>query len=132
MARVYQQVGALVRPGGVFLNGDNLPFAPNQPTFRRLAEHAKSSVLQTFAEPGAEDYQQWWQALEDDLRRFEPAGSTLLDGYHATEDERPHNFNKPILNLHEAALFSAGFVEVDTIWQEIAVRILLAVKGDTP
>ena len=45
LVALYRQLGALVRPGGVFLNGDNMDFGPDLPTIQRFAQDAQRSRL---------------------------------------------------------------------------------------
>src|SRR6266542_3755094 len=44
LIRLYRQLGQMVRPGGVFLNGDNLKFGQHMPTFQRVAEAMKERI----------------------------------------------------------------------------------------
>ncbi len=123
LVHLYQKLGQIVRPGGVFLNGDHLYFPPHLATVQRLAKAVQAQQEeQAFSVRNQEDWQQWWQAIEqeEDLeellterhRRFQP---------RFTEHE-------PTLVIHEAALQEAGFREVSTIWQRFDDRILLAVR----
>ncbi|MCX6022053.1 MAG: class I SAM-dependent methyltransferase, partial [Chloroflexi bacterium] len=41
LVRMYQHLGALIRPGGVFLNGDHLAYPPHQPTMQQAASAVK-------------------------------------------------------------------------------------------
>jgi hypothetical protein len=38
LARLYRDLGRLLRPGGFFLNGDHMAFNPALPTFTRLSQ----------------------------------------------------------------------------------------------
>jgi SAM-dependent methyltransferase len=42
LARLYHDLGRLLRPGGLVLNGDNLAFGPASPTVARLSERAQT------------------------------------------------------------------------------------------
>lgn len=124
LTRVYRELGELIRPGGVFLNGDNMKFAPHLPSFRQLGETVKQHREEdAFRRRGMEDWQSWWEALEREsalkelfaerARRF----AWKEAGWHA-----------PIFDVHEAALHDAGFREVGVIWQCFDNRVLLAVR----
>lgn len=126
LTRVYHQVAQRMSPNGVLLNGDNMKFAPSQPTLRRVAEQLRSHTwaVETFADKGILNWEQWWNAL-----RAEPG----LEAVFAERERRfswrsPDNWVNPIYELHKAALYEAGFREVDTVWQNMDNRILLAVK----
>lgn len=38
LVRVYHEVAKLLRPGGVFLNGDNMKFSPQLPSLQKIAK----------------------------------------------------------------------------------------------
>lgn len=123
LVKLYQQLGQLIRPGGVFLNGDHLYLPPHLETFNRLAKRVQvQQEQQAFIENNQEDWKRWWQAIAD-----EPDFKALLE-------ERQRRFaprsteNEPTLAIHVAALQEAGFHEVDTIWQRWDDRILMAIR----
>jgi SAM-dependent methyltransferase len=123
LVRLYRQLGELVRPGGVVLNGDHLHFPVHMPTFRRVAEAVtECRSLTAFQDSGVEDWQAWWDAIG---REPELAGLVAeRERRFAARWERPP---EPIFDLHEAALRDAGFREVGTIWQTMHNRIVMAV-----
>ena len=123
---VYRDLGRLVRPGGVFLNGDNMAFGPDVPAIRELADRAQAAQWtdESFAARGIETSEQWWAELE-----AEPAMAPLFAErarLFATKT-RPENA-PPIFDLHVAALRDAGFRQVASVWQIMTDRILLAVR----
>lgn len=121
---VYRDLGGLVRPGGVFLNGDNMEFGPDIPAFRELADRARSAQWtdEAFAARGMETSEQWWAALG-----AEPAMAPLLAERtrRFAEKTRP---DAAIFDVHVAALRDAGFRQVGTVWQVLTDRVLLAVR----
>ncbi len=124
LVQVYWQVGQLVRPGGVFLNGDNIKFPPHLATFQQLATAVKERDKKTaFEEQGVEDWERWWAALA-----AIPGVEPLLAERGRRFDWRPKGFSAPIVDVHEAALRDAGFHQVSTIWQRFDDRIIMAVK----
>ena len=121
---VYRQLGQLVRPGGVFLNGDNIKFAPHLAAFQQVATCIKERQQKTaFEEQGVEDWDHWWGALAD-IPGLEP----VLAERERRFSWRPKEFVAPIADLHEAALRDAGFHQVGQIWQHFDDRIIMAVK----
>jgi SAM-dependent methyltransferase len=130
LTRVYEQLGALVREGGVYLDGDHLAYSPHLPAFRRLTQQVKArEQAEAFAQPGSENYAQWWAALVSELRAHAPAYDRLIEEYERNEAARVRGVSEPILALHEAALLNAGFTQISTIWQRWDDRVLLAIKG---
>ena len=57
LVAVYRKLGALIRPGGVFLNGDNMDFGPDLPTVQRFAQEARDRAwtAESFAARGIEN-----------------------------------------------------------------------------
>jgi SAM-dependent methyltransferase len=136
LARLYRELGLLVREGGVFLNGDTIRFGPAVPTLRRLGATLEQRTRElAHGRGGVEDWEAWWVALEAepalaDLfaergRRF--AWRNLEPGKRFSA--RPSDgATSPIIDFHEAALRNAGFREVGVIWQRGEDRVLVAVK----
>ncbi|MCS7259556.1 MAG: class I SAM-dependent methyltransferase [Anaerolineae bacterium] len=121
---IYRQIGQLVRPGGVFLNGDNISFAPHLGAFRQVAaaikEHDKKSA---FTEQRVEDWDAWWAAVA-----HIPGITPLLSERERRFSGRPRGFDAPIIDVHIAALRDAGFHQVDVIWRRFDDCVLMAVK----
>lgn len=121
---LYKELGQLVRPGGVFLNGDNIPFPPHLETFGRIAETVMAKQeKESFETRGVEDWESWWQALKQ-----EPA---LLDLFEERSQRMAWHTDDPIapnVDLHKVALRDAGFREVGVIWQNMNDHVLLAVR----
>lgn len=124
LVRLYNELGALVREGGVVLNGDNMAFAPHQETLRLLSEATtERQRAAAFDVGGAEDWDQWWAALAK-----EPGASDLLAERSLRFTDVPRDAFAPIFDVHEAALRNAGFREVGVIWQRLDNRVLLGVR----
>ena len=124
LVRLYHDLGQLLRPGGVFLNGDHVRFGPHLPTFQSLARSAYERTLQSsFADGAKENWEAWWQALA-----AEPGMSDLFAERARRFPEATHDETAPIFDLHVGALRAAGFREVGVIWQRLDDRIPLAVR----
>lgn len=108
----------------MFLNGDNMDFGPDLPTFQRLAQDARDRDWsdESFAERGIETAEQWWDALGR-----EPSMAPLIAERtrRLASKERPASST---FDLHVGALRNAGFREVATVWQSGTDRVLLAVR----
>jgi trans-aconitate methyltransferase len=123
LVKLYQQLGQLVRPGGVFLNGDHLYFPPQLSTFKQLAKTVQAQQQQqAFIKHHQENWEQWWQAIADD-----PDFKELLEERQRRFAPRFTEY-EPTLEIHVAALQEAGFCEVTTIWQHWDDRILMAIR----
>lgn len=124
LARVYHELGRLIRPGGVFLNADTMAFGSALPNLERLSRRALDEQWSddAFAERGIETAEQWWASLAT-----EPAFAPLLEeqARRFAGKQRP---TPPDFDAHVATLHDAGFREVATIWQMLANRVLLALR----
>ena len=125
LARLYGDLQGMLRPGGVFLNGDHLAFGPAAPTLARLSErvlHEQWSDA-SFASRGIETAEQWWEALA-----LEPGVEPLLAERTEILAGKKRHESPPGFDAHMDALHRAGFHEVGTIWQALSNRVLLAVR----
>lgn len=124
LVQVYQQLGELVRPGGVFMNGDHIKFAPHLSAFQEVAKSTrKRQEKAAFEEQGGEDWKHWW----DELAAI-PGTEPLFAERERRFSWRTPDFAEAILDIHKAALRFAGFPQVDTIWQYMDNWIVMAVR----
>jgi SAM-dependent methyltransferase len=124
LRELYRAVAGLLRPGGVFLDGDNLRREETEnPVLARLERTLEEREDQRrFPDGHAEDWGQWWQAV---------AADPVLAGAAAERDRRSVHHHGPestALAVHAGALRAAGFAEVGTIWQRGSNRLLAAVR----
>lgn len=121
---LYQQLGGLVRPGGIFLNGDHFSFGPHLHTLQLVSEKVlERKTKEVIAQEQPEDWKTWWGNLAQ-----EPGMKGLFAEREQRFAWRDRNFPEPSLALHEAALRNAGFQEVGVIWQHLDNRVILAVR----
>lgn len=121
---IYRRIGQLLRPGGVFLNGDNIHFAPHLTAFQRVATAIKERDQKTASEEqGVEDWDRWWAAIA-----HIPDIKPLLAERERRFGGRPRGFTAPIIDVHEAVLRDVGFRQVGIIWQRFDDRVVMAVK----
>ncbi|HLJ36250.1 MAG TPA: class I SAM-dependent methyltransferase [Ktedonobacteraceae bacterium] len=124
LVHLYHQLGKLVRPGGVVLNGDHFEFAPHMPTFRKLAEVTQERIdANASRQPSVEDWHTWWERLAR-----EPGMNQLFAERERRFIDRTHSGEHTLAELHEAALRDAGFREVGVIWQHMDNRVVLGVR----
>jgi SAM-dependent methyltransferase len=124
LVELYHQLGALVRPGGIFLNGDNFGFAPHMPSFNAVCEsgHARWSA-EASRQTEREDWRTWWEAM-----KREPGMGPLFAERERRFINKTHHSSCTLVEVHQAALRDAGFHEVDVIWQYLDNRVVTAVR----
>lgn len=118
-------LAALLVPGGVFADCDTMLADPAQPRLAALQEDLRRERWAR-AFDDTEDFAAWWAALRLDEQ---------LSGLFAERDRRfgPRRFGKEsTLTERTIALHRAGFVEVDTVLQDLDKRILVAINRDAP
>jgi SAM-dependent methyltransferase len=124
LARVYRELGQLLRPGGVFLNGDHMAYAPDRPTIRELAAKTRERRRAAPpADPSAETWEAWWEAVA-----AEPGLRDLYEERERRFTWRDRTWVNAGLDFQLGALRDAGFREADVIWQKLDNRVLMAVR----
>jgi len=127
---LYRALAGLLRPGGLFLDGDHLRLDPAaSPVLARLERELEEREGRRRYPDGhagrAEDWEQWWQAAAAEgalaTAVAERATRRLGAADHATADGVR-------VDTHVRALRAAGFAEVGTLWQLGGDRVLAAVR----
>lgn len=120
LGQVYAQAAALLRPGGILLNGDHMSAAtPVLEATQKALEQRQTARL---GADGREPWEAWWAAI---------AADPSLSGPVAERARRAswHPEHEPIRHeQHVESLRAAGFTEVGSIWQYGRRHILAAFK----
>lgn len=122
LARCFALVAGLVAPGGLFVNGDHISEVGTAPRLRSLQES-----LRVLPRDGRQEYRPWWADLEA-AALSEPALMTAFEERARRNAGHPQAQESPAIDFHEAALRTAGFAEVGTVWQEADNRVIVALK----
>jgi len=128
LLRLYQQLADIIRDSGIFMNGDHIRYAPSQPNLQQISEDIKELWEQRGDRMvEGETWEAWWDAVKADF------SENNLDELVEERKKRFHwrdhtEFRSPSYPLQVGALQDAGFAEVDTIWQHLHNRILLAIR----
>jgi len=123
---LYKELAAILRPGGVFLNGDGLREDPEQaPVLDRLGRALTDREdRRRFPEGHRESWSGWWEAVAADpslASLYTERAVRDLTGHHGPTGAR-------LLRTHADALRDAGFAEVGTLWQRGHSRLLCAIR----
>jgi len=120
LSRVYNDLGALLAPGGVVMNADHLRYLDGRTLFAELSARDDERTQRIDRAAGALDWDQWFAEV------------TAVDRYGCLAAERERRFEhrspNPELSLafHTAALEVAGFAEVGPVWQHLDDFVVLA------
>lgn len=124
LGRLYGEVAGRLRTGGIFVNGDQLGYEEDQPTFStaaRTLRHRDQDAAEQ--RPGAEDWELWWAKL-----RAERSLAKLFEEKDRRFPKEHHDEEPTTARRHAQLLRAAGFREVGILWQERDNRVMAAVR----
>jgi SAM-dependent methyltransferase len=109
LAELYRALAAVLRPGGVLVNGDHL--GEEQPALAELVKVVRDARAVRAGVLGNEDWATWWQGVAADPE--------LVPLVAERERRAPHGGEENGLSLagHAELLRAAGFSEVGTVWR---------------
>jgi SAM-dependent methyltransferase len=124
LGALYRVVAGLLRPGGLFLDGDHLRRdEARNPVLARLERALEEAEGRRRLPAGpAEDWRQWWQPVAADPALAAAAAERERGTVHH------HGPESTLLAAHTDALRAAGFAEIGPLWQRGANRLLAAVR----
>jgi SAM-dependent methyltransferase len=121
LRRLYRDLGRLLRRGGVFMDGDHLPWGPRSEGLGRLAEKVRKARFRGASlDHEWTAWEEWWKAAEK-----VPALRPYFEERERRSAHHPRTEEVP-LDVHVDALRRAGFRDVGVIWQDFTNRILFA------
>jgi SAM-dependent methyltransferase len=121
LRQVYRDLAGLLRPRGVFLNGDRLAWGSEQARLVRLAEQVRQvHRRETKRTAGSNAWDRWWK----DAARA-PALAASFEEHRRRQAQHPKERSPP-LAAHVRALRRSGFRTVAVVWQILDDRVLFA------
>ncbi|MGA5503985.1 class I SAM-dependent methyltransferase [Streptomyces umbrinus] len=124
LLRTYRQLAALLRPGGVLVNGDH--FAQGGPPCSDLTAHIGRRRAERARTHAHEDWQSWWTAAAQDPELADLF--TEREQRQAAHGNHGGNDNALTLADHTELLRQAGFHHITPVWQFGDSHVLVAVK----
>jgi SAM-dependent methyltransferase len=121
-ARLYRSLGGLLRPGGVFVNGDSIGFPEGSRRFRRLA-HVHRATDMAHSVGRGESWDEWWRAVLAD-RRLVAEAKLRAERVPAQHERVP----RADLPAQRRMLAAAGFRESEVVWSQWENRVLVAIR----
>ncbi|MGL5909047.1 MAG: class I SAM-dependent methyltransferase [Phycicoccus sp.] len=119
LRRVYAECHALLRPGGLLVNGDNLSGTGRTAA---LAEELDRRRRARHVDEAAEGWSDWWSAIGED-----PAMTSAVAERERRAFDHPER-SETSREVHERALRDAGFAEVEALWRKGTDTVLVAVR----
>jgi SAM-dependent methyltransferase len=119
----YRQVSGLLRPGGVFVDGDHFGHGAGEPGLTALDKALHAAWEERTPAPPGEDWEGWWAALER-----EPELAEAFAERARRRHDHPRSDESDLFDTHRAALLEADFTEVGTVWQMASDRVLVALR----
>lgn len=125
LGRLYRDLGRRLRRGGIFLDGDRLPYGEAAPELARLVEKLRRRRF------GDASLSAGWRLLSGPWRRWWDAAARdrVLGPLYAERARRglehPVRQNVP-LAFHVRALRRAGFGPVEVLWRDFDDAVLYA------
>ncbi len=128
LRRLSRSLAVMLRPGGLFLNGDRhygdrhegepSPVDALATAIRRARDGDGDAER-----PRALTWEGWWEAVE-----AAPELAGAVARRRRLGHEHPHHDHPPTLGDHESALREAGFRDVGRLWQRFDDMVLAAVR----
>jgi SAM-dependent methyltransferase len=126
VAGVYAEVGALLRPGGIFANADHMADDGLPIVTESLARFSEARHTRLMASPDAADWDGWWAAL-----RTEPelaAAIAARDARFADRGGSAHTESTMPSTWHIASLRDAGYSEAGLVWRGLTDAVVVAAR----
>jgi len=121
LQRLYRDLGRVLRRGGIFVDGDRLPWGDDRRVLSRLAAEVRtvrSRCAGRAAGWGA--WNAWWDAA-----RRDPELGPLFSLRKGRGSGHPRTGDLP-LSVHVRALRRAGFRTADVVWRDLEDAVLFA------
>lgn len=122
LATLYTDLAALLRPGGVFVNGDHLPAEPDLTRLTDLHSGMRALQARRAGVLDREDWRAWWLAVES---APELAELVAERGQRSLHHDKDGNIG---FEAQADLLRRAGFAEVGPVWQFGADRVLVGIR----
>lgn len=123
LSNLYRDLARLIRRGGVFLNGDYIPWGRSSSELARLGREVMEVRYPGRARSVEwRGWKRWWSAA----RKFPPLREAFRE-HDRRQAAHPHHEDVP-LEFHLRRLRSAGFRTVAVVWEDFQNRILYAAR----
>lgn len=123
LIQLYKQLSELIKPGGIFLNGDKFKFNNKLQIIQKICDNIKETRKNESDKNNAESWDEWWQAFQKI-----PELKELFKKRENVFQWRENKWTDPMVDFQIATLEEVGFQEVGIIWQDLDFRLLIAIR----
>jgi SAM-dependent methyltransferase len=123
LREVYGEIRAVLRPGGLLVNADQMPDPQLPGLTKRLVASADARRNSRYAAGAAPTWSAWW-----DLAAADPVLGPLTADRAVIHPEGGGAEFLPAVTWHLEALRDAGFSEVGTLWRGGPDAVVAAVR----
>lgn len=123
LEKVYRVIHSLLRPSGIFLNGDHFHSAYEKTDARRIYDSMRHAIEESnLKESGAMDWEGWWKYVRD--------SGDFRDELAERDRRYKSGAHDQGLTLedHLALLEKAGFNVTDVAWKYLDNCVIMAIK----
>ena len=121
--RLCRTLAGIIRPGGVFLNGDHMTFDRGLERISAAAGRLRREPLEAPRVPAPESWTAWWEAVEAD-----PTLASLVAARRERWGGHPDHSSPGEASFWQAALIRAGFSEAAVVWQRLEDRVVAGIR----
>jgi hypothetical protein len=118
LAEFYGAAGALLKPGGIVMNGDHMRFDSRWPTLAEVAKSVRQRIEREAVANGEDDWAAWWKRAGA-IPRLAELKARRDAFFSAQKPKRATSAEDCSVDFHVAALRHAGFSEAGTAWQQL-------------
>jgi len=121
LSQLYRDLARVLRSGGVFVNGDYLPYGPEHPADERLARRVYRVHQHGVTQAGRwAPWRRWWS----DAAKVPALAESFAEHRRRGAEHPKHDTMS--MDRQVAALHRAGFRSVTTIYQVLEDRVMVA------
>ena len=121
LAKLYRQLGSILKPGGIFLNADHV--ASDSPAIQKAWEQHRETMRQEEQHGSGDNWNEFFQAYGEALKiDLDSIRQKVIGQWVAVEEGLP-------LAWHIDRLRECGFASVDCFWRCDCDAVYGAIRG---
>jgi len=127
LVSLYYRLGTHIKQPGIFLDAEGISFPKSYEKFNTIISGVQDLRDQRRDDELGEEWDEYWENLKEEFNNNDLGD--FVEERHQLFHWRDHaKHNSPSYETQQQVLLDAGFEEVNTIWQDLRNRVLMAVK----